>query len=958
MLTRGSEWRRWDLHVHTPDTALNDLFGSWDEYLAAINGQNEVRVIGITDYFLFDNYSKFKQHRENGKLAEIDLIIPNIEFRIAPPSDKATALNIHLLISPDDPNHEQEIHNALARLKWKYDGKNYSCIRDQLITLGKDFDTQVDTDKLALEKGVTQFKVDFSVFRDWYNDEPWLKTNSMIVVAAGNDGLSGFQQDGHWGGWREEITRFSNAIFSGRPGERDFWLCHRSEEDKKTVMKLGGMKPCLHGSDAHKIADLFRPDQDRFCWIKADPTFEGFRQVLYEPESRVHIGPTPPLHHDKARVISAVRLSDSDGWFDETEIPLNAGLVSVIGQKGSGKSALAELIAYTCGSWVTDEPGSFLRRAGSYLQKMHVELEWADGEVTTMKLGDDQTDDGAVRYLSQKFVERLCADDHLGDELVEEIENVIFSYIESSDTLNASSFGELRVLLTDSTCAEGQRLQEDITRLIREECDLRDKAGKLQEKKNRKKMLIEERKGLEKQLPKAKTPEEEKTQKELQTKRTSLAKLQKDAGDDKQKLQKIRDIRTELMSFSARMDRFYTELESSLKEVGITLADRSFYKPAFPGDTQKPLDQREKEINASISKREGKKNKPAEGTICALEKQIEALSKKESADKALAKRIEEIQKRIGVIDIETGRIEKEIAQIEGPEGERINAAALERMEAYTAYFENLKNEQDILEKLYAPVTKRLKTDSSYTQEQDLEFSIRWEVNLDTWLERGGAIFDQRRTIPYETMDGLAKAASSILVPAWASGNPDQIRPAMDEFLKAFRDKELPPSKYLRIGVTIQDTFEWLYETEHIRLSYGLKYNGTELEKLSPGTKGIVLLILYLGMDVRDTRPLIVDQPDENLDNESVYELLTEYFKIAKMRRQIILITHNPNLVVNSDSEQVIVANCERRESGLPYITYNSGALENPSIRKQVCRILEGGPDAFRKREKRYALNGE
>jgi predicted ATPase len=104
----------------------------------------------------------------------------------------------------------------------------------------------------------------------------------------------------------------------------------------------------------------------------------------------------------------------------------------------------------------------------------------------------------------------------------------------------------------------------------------------------------------------------------------------------------------------------------------------------------------------------------------------------------------------------------------------------------------------------------------------------------------------------------------------------------------------------------------------------------------------------------------VDQPDENLDNESIYQLLTAYFKTAKTRRQIILITHNPNLVVNGDSEQVIVARSDRRATGLPYITYQSGALEDnrpPDIgmKQQVCRILEGGSDAFRRRERRYAL---
>jgi energy-coupling factor transporter ATP-binding protein EcfA2 len=165
---------------------------------------------------------------------------------------------------------------------------------------------------------------------------------------------------------------------------------------------------------------------------------------------------------------------------------------------------------------------------------------------------------------------------------------------------------------------------------------------------------------------------------------------------------------------------------------------------------------------------------------------------------------------------------------------------------------------------------------------------------------------------------------------------------------------------MRSEITIQDVLEWLYEVDHVRLNYGLKFNGVELEKLSPGTKGIVLLILYLGMDTADTRPLVVDQPDENLDNESIYQLLTTYFKNAKARRQVILITHNPNLVVNADSEQLVIATCTRRETGLPYISYQMGALENDvpkdaSVRDRACRILEGGKEAFMRRESRYAI---
>lgn len=253
---RGSEWRRWDLHIHTPETALNNQFGDWEEYLNAIEAQSEVRVLGGTDYFSITNYSKLKEFKAQGRIPEVDLLIPNIEFRIAPPSDKATAINIHLLVSPDDPNHEKEILNALGRLMWQYGERNYACLPDQLADLGRAFDSFVSYDRAALEVGVTQFKVDFSKLREWFDGEPWLRANSVVAAAAGQDGLSGFQQDGAWGGYRQEITRFSQMLFSGRPGEREFWLGQRNPDDLETIRRLGGFKPCIHGSDAHQIAKL------------------------------------------------------------------------------------------------------------------------------------------------------------------------------------------------------------------------------------------------------------------------------------------------------------------------------------------------------------------------------------------------------------------------------------------------------------------------------------------------------------------------------------------------------------------------------------------------------------------------------------------------------------------------------------------------------------------------------
>jgi ABC-type cobalamin/Fe3+-siderophores transport system ATPase subunit len=98
---------------------------------------------------------------------------------------------------------------------------------------------------------------------------------------------------------------------------------------------------------------------------------------------------------------------------------------------------------------------------------------------------------------------------------------------------------------------------------------------------------------------------------------------------------------------------------------------------------------------------------------------------------------------------------------------------------------------------------------------------------------------------------------------------------------------------LKTGFQTRDVADWLFSVDHIDTMHGIQYDGKDLRLLSPGTKGIVLLILYLAVDLRDTRPLIIDQPDENVDNKSTYEILRAYFHEAKTRRQIVIITHNP-----------------------------------------------------------------
>jgi ribonuclease HI len=129
-----------------------------------------------------------------------------------------------------------------------------------------------------------------------------------------------------------------------------------------------------------------------------------------------------------------------------------------------------------------------------------------------------------------------------------------------------------------------------------------------------------------------------------------------------------------------------------------------------------------------------------------------------------------------------------------------------------------------------------------------------------------------------------------------------------------------------------------------------------VEQLSPGTRGIVLLLLYLSIDRGDDRPLVIDQPEENLDPKSVFDELVYRFRETRGRRQVIIVTHNANLVVNTDADQVIVASAgPHRTDDLPEITYRGGGLEDPGIRREVCEILEGGQEAFTERAKRLRV---
>ena len=223
------------------------------------------------------------------------------------------------------------------------------------------------------------------------------------------------------------------------------------------------------------------------------------------------------------------------------------------------------------------------------------------------------------------------------------------------------------------------------------------------------------------------------------------------------------------------------------------------------------------------------------------------------------------------------------------------------------------------------------------------------------------MFDKRRTGPFKGVGTLETWADALLKPAWESGDPKAVAEAMAGFRQAHQAElldlsEVPRSQQADYRSWLRRFAKWLYGTSHIEISYSIDYEAIDIRKLSPGTRGIVLLLLYLALDDSDDRPLIIDQPEENLDPKSIFDELVELFIAAKSVRQVIMVTHNANLVVNTDADQVIVAFSGTHTPGkLPPIRYLSGGLENAEMRKHVCDILEGGDRAFKERARRLRV---
>lgn len=1020
-ISRGAEWRLWDLHIHSPASYQwkgqfrgmkpTEKSQTLDAMIEALNTADPI-AFAIMDYWTFDGYLELRKHLAQAASSTLrKTIFPGLELRCNSPQRER--LNIHVVLS--DELTEQQLSDFKSKLSLIGTDRPPSdeALReiargladDKLQVHGKKRADLVD-DQVAYALGaeVAEVSVDslWRAMASVKDDEAY-----VIVPFDTYGGLKGLQWDKHPVSATVFMTRGQffevrrAALVSAFQGIR---TDDNTAFFDSFLQTIGHPKPPLSGSDAHEFSKYGRyPQADdgvhRRTWIKADPTFHGLRQVRNEPAERVYIGERPPkLQHveeNPTRYIRSVEIRKKDGsqladhWFDTT-IPLNTGLVAIIGNKGSGKSALADIIALMGDVKRDTADFSFLHRdrfrlpSLNYAKHFQATITWADGESNTRGLDEDvpSTATERVRYLPQSYLEKVCSsvDPKRTDEFRSRLEEVIFSHIPDQKRLECATLRDLidkrtaeimnRVSLLRSELGVVNAHIVDLENKGRDE--YRAKLASALELKQRELRALDDRKPPEVLPPQADptvTVASQKINDEISLKTATVKELEAVLSEMRsrrkalnQTIESVRAIREELRTLEQTVSTTKKRLSDNLQRVGI-----DFSAIVSVTILRDPLDTVEASAHADLARIETELDQKATGSAAArlatLTGEIEELRGKLTGPQ---KRYQEFlraldawtkQRATLVGDASTAEtitfIEAALDDLTSIPA-RLRASNEERNSIVRSICAELRAIVGVYADAYAAVaefTRRHPTISN-------RFSIEFKVGV--WEDGFVAKFFNRISHGaagsfYGVEQGRARLEQ--LVKSFdfsdtesAVGFPDAVLDLLRKDVRSTPPVENAVERQLKSGVTLSALYDFLFSLEYLQPRYSLSLAGKDIQQLSPGERGALLLVFYLLVD-RDEIPLIIDQPEENLDNQTVFELLGQCIREAKHRRQIIMVTHNPNLAIACDAEQIIYASIDKKDGNR--VRYESGSIENPPLNAHAVNVLEGTPPAFLNRGSKY-----
>lgn len=1031
---RGSEWRKWDLHLHSPGTKLNDQFlaietDPWDEYCRILH-ESDVQAFGIADYFSVEGYVRtvreFRKRYSDSK----KVFFPNIELRTGDVVNLAQEeVNVHLIFNSFHTDHIERIKTFLQQLKTnKTEGGTGRHVRASELVAKRHFEEATTT---------RQFIRD--ALAETYGGETDLLDCILIITAANNDGIRAERGKKRKLLITDELDKFSNGFF-GSSVNVDYFLSNHRAEDKSVDTDS---KPVLSGCDAHSLDELearlgktvsnsdgivFEP-----TWIKADLTFEGLKQIIFEPQNRVYIGNEPEIktriREHKTKYIDAVHITNTDtydgqhgAWFSDEHILLGSELVAIIGNKGSGKSAVADIIGLLGNSHNQtsdnakrgkEELFSFLNEEKFLKRKIASNftgrLIWLEGEPDFRPL-DAKTDKNLpekVEFLPQKYLERICAN-ITDDEFRVTLNEVIFGHVEPQNRHGKRNLDDLISYLT--------RQAEEELKESRHALHLANQRVVSIEKK----LTIEHRKHIEGKInlkkEELKAHESERPVEHpkpadlgedlLSSDQSRLESLSEEIADCSSEIEQLESERIATSDFAEKLrqarqaiereSRRLTGLESQFGQ-DLEAAGLSFDKivqlaidfVALDGQIDQKT-RRLKEIEELISTEEKIRERfsgttdaesvieaaIAESIVCrksALQSEMnEIVNRLAEPERKYQTYLTELenwttQDRILRGDEENpspdslAALEAELHSIGNIYPDELQKAKTERLGISREVFQKKVNLSQFYNAIKQSIDEEIKKcrhdlgDYSMAIDAGLRFD---PVFYDTFL---GFVNQSRRGSFHGAEEGRAMLRGICeAVGDWEEEG--EVFEALNEIMDALSvdrrdesqslgDSRRELFKQLKSHAEPVDLYDYLFGFEYLNTKYDLIVDQKDLSELSPGERGGLLLIFYLMLDRQDI-PLIIDQPEDNLDNKSVYEILVKFIKQAKRRRQIILVTHNPNLAVVADAEQIIHVSLDKKD-GRHEFDFFSGALEDSRINQVVVDILEGTRPAFDNRRLKY-----
>jgi ABC-type lipoprotein export system ATPase subunit len=1005
---RGSLWRKWDLHIHSPasfhwngakltgNRTTDDVLLT--EMVKAINDA-PADAFCIMDYWHLDGWFALQEFitRTNPEIKK--KIFPGIELRLE--AYTKHRLNTHFLF--DDALSTQKLRDFLALLKIGGGRIERSPSKeafaevaqlygdDKLITAGLKPEDRTNEDEMA-RLGMMSAEVT----RDsWRAAKDFLGDRALIIQPFDtNDGLAKLDWKSHLYDATELMlapdffeTRNATAIsLLQGPGHPT-----KPEVTANFLQSIGGKhKPAICGSDAHSFDKYGAFHNGKVCWIKADLSFAGLRQCTIDPIGRVYIGDEPlKLRHkreNKTKYIDSIQIRKEQGsflsekWFD-TNIVLNPGMCAIFGNKGTGKSALADIIALAgnshCPSFEFLNSKRFRKISENKASHFSATIVWDNGDKVSVRLNDDtdNTKPERVRYLPQQYLEQLCTDIGVqGTNRFEaELKKVIFSHTPTHLKLGQESLDQVISFQTEQIKKRINLLQKELSDvnigITSIERDTRaeniNTITNQLDYKNSELLTHAKNSPTLAPLPSNLDESTAKVTQQINSIRNSIETTERLVAAQRilqnqntAALSSANRLTQNLRNIAANIENDIEGIITDAKAINVDYKSLVTYKVDYEAVSiiEQSLQGKANELASNIA--------TLQQQLVALEVEFSALQDKASeADRLYQKSLEDfkdwerIRENIIGDKVSVGSItylQNKLDYLTNNAPIVLSHLVENRVHIVGEIFNEILKQVSIYKELYGPIEIAIAKHDFIRANIKLGFDAVLEAtdfasNFLAMLNLG------RRGTFYGQSDGLDAVRK--IVQQYNFNNWHEVEKFLFSIVasltkdkRASGNNDVEIKNQLRDTVNIEDIYDFVFGLSYIKPRITLQLAGKELEELSPGERGILLLVFYLLLDQEET-PLIIDQPEHNLDNSSVFHLLEPCIRYAKQHRQIILVTHNPNVAVVCDAEQVIFAEIDKQDGHK--VTYTSGAIENGILNLSVVDILEGTWPAFTIRDTAY-----